>query len=219
MKKSLLALLATAALLTGEPIATADAKNIPFAYKNEDIIKVIDDYSKASGQKFIIDPAVHGKVTIINKGPISVAEAFNQLSSALAVNSLAISTQEDMMVVAQARSIQRNLIDVGNDLPPLKPERMFTWVIKLKSASAEEVNKQLRILSSRDGELVPYAHTNQIIVTDWVSNLYRISKLVKQIDDPANAVARPAAPVPTEAKNESKKDAKKGPPKYRADSN
>ena len=213
--KNLILMTLLGAVIAGPVISRADGGNIAFSYRNEDIVKVIDDYSKASGQKFIIDPAVHGRVTIINKGPISISEAFNQMSTALAVNSLGISTQEDMMVVAPARSIQRNLIDVGNELPPLKPERMYTWVINLKSAQADDVNRQLRILCSRDGELVPYPQTNQVIVTDWVSNLYRVAKLIKQIDDPANAVARPA----TSGAHDTKREANKGKPKPHADTN
>lgn len=55
-------------------------------------------------------------------------------------------------------------------------------VISLKYASANEINKELRILTSKDGELVPVSRTNQIIITDWVSNLYRITNLLKEID-------------------------------------
>jgi hypothetical protein len=37
-------------------------------------------------------------------------------------------------------------------------------VINLKYVSADEVNKQLRILNSKDGELVAYTHTNQLVM-------------------------------------------------------
>lgn len=173
-----------AGLMMVSAVFAAD-KSIDFNYKDADLAKVISDYAKASGQKFIVDPNVHGKITIMSPGPVSIGEAFNQLSSALAVNGIAISKQDDVMVVAQARMIQRNLIDVGQELPALKPERMYTWVINLKHTSADEVNKQLRILTSKDGELVPYTHNNQIYVTDWTSNLQRIAKIIKEIDIPA----------------------------------
>jgi general secretion pathway protein D len=176
---------AVAVLIFGSAALAAENKNIDFSYKDAELVKVIGDYSRASGQKFIIDPGVHGKITIMNPGPVSVPEAFNQLSSALALNSIGISKQDDTMIVMQSRAIERNLIDVGQELPVMKPERMFTWVINLKYTSADEVNKQLRILTSKDGELVPYTHNNQIYVTDWVSNLYRIQKIMREIDIPA----------------------------------
>jgi general secretion pathway protein D len=175
------ALLATLTLAASALAASTD--KIDFNFNNADITQVLQTYAKASGQKFIIDPAVHGKITIINPGPVTVEEAFNQMSSALAVNSLAISKQDDVMVVKNARSIQRDLIDMGHQLPPLRPEKMYTLIIDLKNTSADEVNKQLRILTSKDGELVPFPDANEIVVTDWVSNLYRIQKLLSDLDE------------------------------------
>ena len=166
-------------------VSAAAKGTMKFNYQNADIMDVIKDYSQASGQKFVVDPQVKGKVTAMNPESVSVEEGFNQLSMVLASNGLAISKQGDVMMISQARRIQRNLIEVGPDLPSLKPEKMFTWVISLKFISADEVNKQLRILTSTDGELVPFTQRNQLIVTDWVSNLHRISALIAQLDKPA----------------------------------
>ena len=142
----------------------------------------------ASGQRFIYDPQVRGRVTVINPQRISLDEAFAQLSTSLSVNGLGISKQGDVMVVQQARSIQRSFIDIGTTLPPLRPERMFTWVIDLKHASADRLMKELRILTSKDGESVPLTATNQMLVTDWVSNLHRIEKIIEAVDRPAREV-------------------------------
>jgi general secretion pathway protein D len=183
--------------------ASAGDKMIDFTYKNEDLTKVLADYSHASGQKFIIDPSVRGKITILNPGSVSIEEAFNQLSSALAVNGLGLSTQDNVMVVMQARALQRNLIGVGQTLPPPKPERMFTWVVTLKYVSADDVNRQLRILTSKDGELVPYLHTNQLVISDWVSNLYRIQNILKELDVPAGKeIKSTMAPRPPKVPSE-----------------
>jgi len=165
-----------------------EGATIKFNYNNAEISNVIEDYAKASGQKFIFDVQVRGKVSIINPQKISLDEAFAQLSSALATNGIGISRQGDMMVVMPARSVQRNFIDIGTSLPPLRPEQMFTWIIDLKHASAERLNKELRILTSKDGELVPVTATNQILVTDWVSNLHRIQKIIEAVDRPAREV-------------------------------
>jgi general secretion pathway protein D len=59
---------------------------------------------------------------------------------------------------------------------------MITRIIKLKYISADEVNKQLRILTSKDGELVPYTPTNSLIVSDYGANMDRIMKIIEQLD-------------------------------------
>lgn len=171
----------TLMLACGSAMAASD-KPISFSYEDVEISKVLKDYAAASGQKFIVDPNVRGKITIINPSQVTVEEAFNQLSTALATNSIGIVVQDGVMNVKPARSIQRDSIPVVKELPPMRPERMVTWIIDLKYVSADDVNKQLRILTSRDGELVPYTPTNQMIVSDWTPNLHRIGSIIASID-------------------------------------
>lgn len=180
------------ALLTLMHLAAAQAENGPtlnFNYRDADLVKVIEDYAKASGQKFIIDPGAKGKITIVNQAPVTLREAFEQMSSAMMLNSVGISKQDQLMIVSPSRNIQRNLIEVGSELPPIRPDRMFTWVVALKYVSADEINKQLRILTSKDGELVPYTHSNKLVLSDWVSNLHRIAKILRELDVPAEIKA------------------------------
>ena len=191
----------SASAATAEPAANANRATLNFAYKDAEIVKVIEDYAKATGQKFIIDPSVRGKITILNREPISLGEAFNQMSSALALNGVAISKQDDVMMVASARNVQRNLIEVGTELPPLRPEKMYTWVVQLKYADADEVNKQLRIMTSKDGEEVPVTRTNQLLITDWSSNLHRVAKVIQGVDVPVSASKAGGAKSPPRKTN------------------
>ena len=167
----------------------ADENKVNMNFVNEDLIKVIEFYSKVSGQKFIVDPVVRGKITLIFPTPITASEVFNNLSSALAVNGFAMSRQGDTLIVKSARSIQRDLLEVGTELPPLKPERLFTWVYEPRYISSDDILKQLRILTSKDGEVVTLDKTNRLVMTDWVSNLYRVREILKLVDieTPASA--------------------------------
>jgi general secretion pathway protein D len=166
------------------------AGNIKMNFKDEDILKAVEAYSKATGQKIVVDPSVHGKITILAQEPLAPEEAFNQLSSALATNGYAFSRQDDTLILQAARHVQRSLIDTGTELPPLKPQRMFTYIYKAKYIPVEQVNRDLRIMSSRDGEMSTFPANNQLIFTDWVSNLYRIQALMKELDKPAEGTAK-----------------------------
>ncbi|HWU44992.1 MAG TPA: secretin N-terminal domain-containing protein [Bdellovibrio sp.] len=163
-------------------LAARAADTISFSFQNEDLPKIIEAYSKAAGQKFVIDPGVRGKATILLPAKVTVEEAFNQLSSALAVNGYAISKQGDTMVVMSARNIQRSQLEVTTEPPALKPERMVVYMYSPKYLSAGQINRDLRILLSRDGELNVYEPKNQIIITDWTSNLNRVMDLMKKLD-------------------------------------
>ena len=161
-------------------------KKIEMNFKNIDVYTLIEKYSKASNQKFIIDPSVRGKVTLFLPGEVSLEEAFNHISSALAIQGYAISTQGDTKVVRAARNTQKDFIEVGTAVPSLKPERMYSWVYQLQVASADSVLKQFRNLTSKDGDIIVYENNNQLIITDWTSSINRIAAILKEIDIKSN---------------------------------
>ncbi len=184
------ALVLTIALGILSQVAEA-SKTVKVYFKNEDVQKIIEVYSKASGQKFVVDPAVRGSASILAQEPVSLEEFFNLMSSALALNGFAMSKQGDSMIVKTARNIQRDLIEVSPEKPALKPERMYTWVYSAKHLSVDELNRQLRILPSKDGEMAVVSSSNQIVFTDWTSNLLRIASILQEIDKPVNpAIAK-----------------------------
>lgn len=174
--------LTAALLLISVSFAQAKDETMKMYYNNVSIVKIIEDYSKATGQKFVVDSNLKGTSSIFIQDPVSHEEAFNQLSTALALNGYAISKRDDTMVVAAARNIQRDLIEVGTERPALKPERMYTWVYNVKNTTADTINRDLRIMTSKDGEFSVYVPNNQIIFSDWTSNLNRVADLLKQID-------------------------------------
>lgn len=175
--KTLLLMLTLASLSFAKPSDT-----MKMYFNKEEIVKIIEAYSKASGQKFVVDPAVRGLISIFIQEPVTIEEAFNQLSSALAINGFAISKQGDTMVVKSGRNAQRDMIEVSTKQPSLKPERMYTWIYTFKHISAEQVNRDLRILPSKDGEMNVHPQGNQIIISDWTSNLNRIAEILKELD-------------------------------------
>ena len=167
-------------------LSFAADKKMKMNFNNEEVTKIIEAYSEASDQTFIIDPSVRGKVSIFNSESVVMAEAFNQLSTALAVNGYGISKQENTYVVKPARAIQRDLIEVTSEVPALKPERMVSWVITFKNISAKNIVKEMRNLTSRDGEMNLSSQSNQIVFTDWSGNLNRVAELMKQLDKPVD---------------------------------
>lgn len=152
---------------------------------NKEILTLLQEYSKASGQKFIIDSTVRGKITLLNQEDVPLDEAFNQIAEGLALNGFTIIKNENIISVRNARSAQRDNIEVSETLPAAKPQRMATWIVNLKYASAETIQQQLRLLTSSYGEMSAYSNTNQIIISDFTGNLQRVAETIKKIDIPS----------------------------------
>lgn len=155
-----------------------------FDYPNADIADVIKAISELTGKNFIVDPQVRGKITIIAPSRITVAEAYKAFLSALAINSMTVVPSGSFLKIKTARNAQRDSIETysGEYFP--NTDQMITRIIKLKYISADEVNKNLRILPSKDGEMVPYPQTNSIIISDYGSNIERVMKIINEIDVP-----------------------------------
>ncbi len=155
-----------------------------FDYNNADIGDVIEAISKLTGKNFIVDPQVRGKITVIAPSQITVAEAYRAFLSALAINGFTVVPYGNFLKITSTRNAQRSSIETysGNYFPDT--DQLITRIIRLKYISADEVNKNLRILNSKDGEMVAYAPTNSLIITDFGSNIDRVVKIINQLDVP-----------------------------------
>ena len=164
-------------------------KNFPemidnFDFPNADITDLVKVMSELTGKNFIIDPGVRGKISIIAPSKVTVAEAYKAFLSALAINGFAVVPTGKFWKIRSARNAQRDGIETysGNYFP--NADQMITRIIHLKHISAEMVNRDLRILNSKDGELSPYTPTNSLIISDYGSNVERIMKIINQLDIP-----------------------------------
>lgn len=156
-------------------------------FKDAEITTLIENFAKSSQKTFVVDPGVRGRISVFAAGPVDLDEAFDLISTSLALNGYAILEREGRYVVMAARNAGRSSIPTLTEITSLKPERYVTFIYSLKHISANEVNRQLRILPSKDGEFTPMPDTNQVIITDYLSNVNRIVGMLKVLDVPVGA--------------------------------
>lgn len=155
-----------------------------FDFPNVELTDVINAISSLTGKNFIIDPGVKGKITIVAPSKITVAEAYKAFLSALAINGFTVVPSGSFLKIKSARTAQRDNIETySGDYYP-NSDQMITRIIHLKHISADQVNRELRILSSKDGEMSVYTATNSLILSDYGSNIDRVMKIIDQLDVP-----------------------------------
>lgn len=170
-------------------IEDINSKNFPetiesFDFPNVEITDIIKAISELTGKNFIIDPGVRGKITIIAPTKITVSEAYKAFLSALAINGLTVVPSGSFLKVKSARNAQRDNIETYSGAYYPNADQMITRIIHLKHISASQVNRDLRILPSKDGEMNIYEPTNSIIISDYGSNIDRVMKIISQLDVP-----------------------------------
>lgn len=155
-----------------------------FDFPNVDINDVIKAISELTGKNFIIDPGVRGKITIIAPSKITVAEAYRAFLSALAINGFTVVPSGNFLKVKLARNAQRDSIETYSGTYYPNTDQLITRIINLKHIQAEQVTRELTMLTSNNGEMRPYAPTNSIIISDFGSNIDRVMKILTQLDVP-----------------------------------
>ncbi|MFN7455115.1 MAG: type II secretion system secretin GspD [Pseudobdellovibrionaceae bacterium] len=175
--------------LATAPIEEINNKNFPetiesFDFPSADITDIVKAISELTGKNFIVDPGVRGKITIIAPTKITVAEAYKAFLSALAINGFAVVPSGKFYKIRSARNAHRDYIETYSGQYYPNSDQMITRIIHLKHISVEAVNRDLRILASKDGELSPYPQTNSLIISDYGSNIDRVMKIIEQLDVP-----------------------------------
>ncbi|CAN5696733.1 N/A [soil metagenome] len=153
-------------------------------FPNAEITDVIKAISQLTNKNFIIDPGVRGKISIIAPSKVTVAEAYKAFLAALAVNGFTVVPYGKFLKVKASRNAQRDSIETYTGKYAPTSDIYITRIIHLKHISAEEVNKRLRVLPSKDGEMTPYEPTNSLLITDYGANVERMVKIINELDRP-----------------------------------
>jgi general secretion pathway protein D len=152
-------------------------------FDNVDIDVFIRFISELTGKNFVIDKAVTGKVTIISPTKITVDEAYKVFESVLEVNGY--TTVPAGSIVKVVPSVSARSKDIETRLKreiSVPQDKMVTQLIPLKYADPDNLQKLFTPLISKTSVLVSYPPTGMLIVTDVLSNINRLLRIIEVID-------------------------------------
>ncbi len=179
MKKliALFLVLSLGAGLTAAPMALAQSQVLNL--QDADIRMFIQDVAQATGQTFIIDPRVQGKVSISSREPLSRNELFEVMLSTLRANGL--------VAVPAGAGVYRITPEDGAAAQPSSlsgagGHGFSTQVFRLRNIDAVSAAETLKPLIGRQGVVMPSPRGNLIVVADYADNLARIRSLLAQVD-------------------------------------
>jgi general secretion pathway protein D len=187
----LLAILIGAAAAAAQP-SNVGAKSerppdqfVSIDFNNVDINLFIKFMSELTGTNFVVDPNVKGKITIISPARISLDEAYRVFESVLEVNGYtAVGAGEIVKILPAPEARTRNIQTLLEQEKASPEDRVVTQLIPLKYADPEEIKRLFTPLVSKNSVILGYAPANTVIITDVQSNIQRLMKILKQIDQP-----------------------------------
>lgn len=161
------------------PAPAAHAQSQVLNLQDADIRVFIQDVAQATGQTFIVDPRVQGKVSISSREPLSRTELFEVMLSTLRANGL--------VAVPAGSGVYRITPEEGAAAQPSSLSGsggygFSTQVFRLRNIDAASAAETLKPLIGRQGVVMPSPRGNLIVVADYADNLARIRSLLAQVD-------------------------------------
>ena len=173
--------------LSKEKRASAKGKDskrfISIDFNNVDINVFIKFISELTGKNFVVDNKVKGKVTVISPSKISVKEAYKVFESVLEVHGYAtVKAGKVIKIIPSPEARTKNIETLLKEGTASPEDKIITQIVPLKYANAPEIKKLFTPLISKSSVILAYSPTNMLIVTDFQSNIQRLTRILKAID-------------------------------------
>lgn len=153
-----------------------------FNFPDADIMDIAKALGKLTGQNFILDKDVKGRITIISNSPITVKDAWRAFLTALDMNGFALIPSGKFIRIARQRDARDKQLRTYTGKYAPDSDALITRLFGLKYLSAEEVARNFRSFMPANSRIIPYEQTNTVIVTDTGSNIAKLAKLLEILD-------------------------------------
>jgi general secretion pathway protein D len=167
--------------------AQQQAQRITPNFKDADITQIAEAVSAATGKNFIIDPRVRAQVTMLSSTPMSPAAFYEAFLSILQVYGfIAVPSGNVVKILPDANARQMP----GNDLPDhvsSTSDEIVTQVVDVRNVSASALVPILRPMVPQYAHLAAYPAGNILIISDRASNVNRMIRIIRRIDQIGNA--------------------------------
>ena len=191
----------TAAALAESPKASAGGEEateryVTIDFEDVDINLFIKYISELTGKNFIVDKAVRGNVTIVSPTKISIDEAYKVFESVLEVQGFTTVPSGSITKIVPSADARSKSVATGfRDDTGEVTDKIVTQLIPLKYADPDELKKLFTPLVSKNSVVIAYPATNLLIVTDVLSNINRLLRIIKEIDVEENVSEITVIPI------------------------
>ena len=180
------AVLALAVMLTASLASAQQAQRITPNFKDADITQIAEAVSAATGKNFIIDPRVRAQVTMLSSTPMSPDTFYQAFLSILQVYGfIAVPAGNVIKILPDTNARQIPSLDLPDHVSATSDE-IVTQVIDVKNVSAQQLVPILRPMVPTYGHLAAVPAGNILIITDHASNVNRMIRIIRRIDQVGN---------------------------------
>lgn len=158
------------------------SQGIKLNFQDADISALVALVAKVTGQNFIVDPRVKGKVTLVSGSSVPVDTLYDIFLSVLGTYNFAALPSGDFTKIIPANLVKQNPTPTITEGELPTNEQEITYIVTLEHASVNEILPILRPLLPPTAHIAPHAGSNTLILTDRANNIRRVVSLIERID-------------------------------------
>lgn len=156
-----------------EPAAAEDESGVPV----HELIAIV---AKKTGKKFLVDPRVRARVTLIGQD----LRTFDQsdLATVLQVHGFTAVENGGYVNVLPDANARQMPVPIVSGRESLPDSTLVTKIFAVKSVSSAQLVPILRPMIPQYGHLVAYPCRNTLVLVDTFANVKRMEKIIQAID-------------------------------------
>ncbi|MFI0434099.1 MAG: type III secretion protein [Parachlamydiaceae bacterium] len=174
-----------------QPTSKRGSKEISINFNNVAMIEYIRFISRLSNKNFVFDDEdLQFSVTIVSEEPTTVDNLMTALLQELRIRDLSLIEQGNNIIIhrnPRVRSPAR-IVAEDNKIVTSSESELVTRVFRLNTLDPQKASEIIRPLISEDALIEVLRDTNNLIITDLVTNVNKVAQLISTLDAPNSGV-------------------------------
>jgi general secretion pathway protein D len=160
------------------------AQGLSLNFVNADIEAVAKTMATLTDKNLVVDPKVHGTLSLSTEKPVSAAQAWSLFVSALRLQMFSVVEVNGLYKVlpeADAK-LQGGSVSLSANAPVPGSSQVVTQIFRLEHESANNMLNVLRPLISPNNTINVSPNSNALVITDYGDNLQRLARIIATLD-------------------------------------
>ena len=159
---------------------------VTFNLEDADLPDLIRLISNITGRRFIVPAKPRAiQATVIAPTKVTAAEAYRAFLSILQANGMTVVPSGRYLKVVDTAGIETQPLPTYSDGSATpRDDRYMTRMHRLENISAKDGADLLSRFKSKEGNIMAYAPTNMLVITDTGTNIRRMLRIVESVDVP-----------------------------------
>jgi len=170
-------------IVGAQNLGSHNGQRITPNFKDAEIGQVIEAVAAATGKTIIPDPRIRAQVTMLSQTPMSPAAFYEAFLALLQVHQfVAVESGGIIRIIPDANA--RQVPNKGDLSPRINgdSDELITQVIAVENVNAAQLVPVLRPLMPQAAHMAAYPAGNILILSDRASNVSRVMRIIKRID-------------------------------------